>query len=270
MGTQRANLEAKRYQAYSPANSRNVIQWQWPSYDPIFECSSPKLRCNGGTSATQSAAAMPGDNITAVWGQWTHSQGPIMVWLYKCPGTSFAGCDGSGPGWFKIDEAGFHGDGKTVFLDTERPSGWEIAKLVGGGKSWTSRIPVDIAPGNYLVRHELIALHQQNAPQFYPECAQIVIGGSGTALPDASFKAAIPGYCKQSDPNIRVGYISTEEFRRRKSPLLTLFIGPHQRPLHPPDIRHSGPEGLEGRQLERQKGEAVSGMRLAWGLSILA
>jgi hypothetical protein len=161
------------------------------------------MRCNGGTSAPLNATVGAGEKVSAVWSQWTHSQGPILVWLYKCAG-AFAACDGSGAGWFKIDEAGFHGDGKTVFLDSEKPSGWDIAKLVGGGKSWESTIPAGLAAGNYLLRHELIALHQANAPQFYPECAQIVVTGSGTAQPDASFKAAIPGYAKQSDANIRV------------------------------------------------------------------
>ncbi|KAK3372647.1 glycoside hydrolase [Podospora didyma] len=191
------------YQGFSPANSKNVIQRQWPDYNPITTCSTPKLRCNGGTSATESATANPGDAVTAVWGQWTHSQGPVLVWMYKCAG-AFSSCDGSGSGWFKIDEGGFHGDGVKVFLDTETPSGWDIAKLVTGDKKWTSKIPAGLAPGNYLIRHELIALHQANAPQFYPECAQIVVGGSGSANPDASFKAAIPGYCKDSDSNIKV------------------------------------------------------------------
>lgn len=145
----------------------------------------------------------PGDEITATWAQWTHSQGPVIVWLYKCAG-DFSACDGSGANWFKIDEGGFHGDGTTVFLDTETPSGWDIATLVGSNKGWTSSIPAGLAPGNYLIRHELIALHQANNPQWYAECAQLVVGGSGTASPDASYKAAIPGYAAQSDPNISV------------------------------------------------------------------
>jgi len=191
------------YQGFSPSNSKNVIQRQWPDYNPTTSVTDAKLRCNGGTSATENASVAPGDTITAIWGQWTHSQGPILVWLYKCAG-AFSSCDGSGAGWFKIDEAGFHGDGVKVFLDTETPSGWDIAKLVGGNKQWSSKIPAGLAPGNYLVRHELIALHQANAPQFYAECAQLTVTGSGTAQPDASYKAAIPGYCGQNDANIKV------------------------------------------------------------------
>ena len=168
-----------------------------------MNAADPLMRCNGGTSATLNATVAPGDRVAAIWGQWTHSQGPIMVWMYKCSG-AFSACDGSGAGWFKIDEAGFRGDGVKTFLDTEVNSGWDIARLVGGNKNWTSTIPPGLAAGNYLIRHELLALHQANAPQFYPECAQLVVTGSGTAVPDASFKAAIPGYCKQSDPNIKV------------------------------------------------------------------
>jgi hypothetical protein len=189
------------YQGFSPGNTPNVIQWQWPDFNPTYQCTDAKIRCNGGTSATEKATANPGDTVTATWQQWTHSQGPILVWMYKCSG-EFSACDGSGSNWFKIDEAGFHGDGTTVFLDTETGSGWDIAKLVGSNKSWSSKIPAGLAPGNYLIRHELIALHQANTPQFYAECAQIVVGGSGSASPDSSYKAAIPGYCSNSDSNI--------------------------------------------------------------------
>ncbi|KAK4442335.1 glycoside hydrolase [Podospora aff. communis PSN243] len=198
-----AGKKYEGYQGFSPANSKNVIQRQWNDYNPITNPADAKMRCNGGTSATLAATAAPGDKVEAIWGQWTHAQGPILVWLYKCAG-AHSSCDGSGAGWFKIDEAGFKGDGKTVFLDTERPSGWEIAKLVGGNKGWTSTLPPGLAAGNYLIRHELIALHQANAPQFYPECAQLTITGTGTAEPPASYKVAIPGYAKASDPNIRV------------------------------------------------------------------
>lgn len=178
-----------------------MIQWQWPDFNPTMSCADTKVLCNGGTDAPISAPAAPGDEISATWSQWTHAQGPIIVWMYKCDG-EFSACDGSGSGWFKIDESGFSGDGETVFLDSEVDSGWGIAALVGGG-SYASTIP-DLAPGNYLVRHELIALHQANTPQFYAECAQIEVTGSGTGVPEASYLAAIPGYCSDDDPNISV------------------------------------------------------------------
>lgn len=164
--------------------------------------------------------------------------------MYKCPG-AFSSCDGSGSGWFKIDEAGFHGDGVKVFLDTETPSGWDIAKLVGGNKGWTSTIPQGLAPGNYLIRHELIALHQANNPQFYAECAQIQVGGSGTASPDASYKAAIPGYCNDSDANIKVSLVGRTSGMGKRH-LLIGEPGPHQQPRHRSDLHRPRSSSIQG------------------------
>ena len=30
------------------------------------------------------ATVPAGGRVAAVWQQWTYSQGPILVWLYKC------------------------------------------------------------------------------------------------------------------------------------------------------------------------------------------
>jgi hypothetical protein len=57
--------------------------------------------CNGGTSADLSAKVAAGGKIRANWKQWTHEQGPVMVWMYKCSG-DFKSCDGSGKKWFKV------------------------------------------------------------------------------------------------------------------------------------------------------------------------
>jgi hypothetical protein len=60
-----------------------------------------KVMCNGGTSADLSAKIAAGSKIKAIWSQWTHEQGPVMVWMYKCAG-DFKSCDGSGKKWFKV------------------------------------------------------------------------------------------------------------------------------------------------------------------------
>jgi hypothetical protein len=60
--------------------------------------------CNGGTSADLSAPVKAGGSVTAFWKQWTHAQGPVMVWMYKCAG-DFKSCDGSGKKWFKVRTA---------------------------------------------------------------------------------------------------------------------------------------------------------------------
>ena len=55
--------------------------------------------------------------------------------------------------------------------------------LIAAGASWTTTIPFDIAPGEYLLRIELLALHSIGAPQFYPSCSQIRVSGTGNGAP---------------------------------------------------------------------------------------
>lgn len=71
-------------------------------------------------------------------------------------------------------------------------------------------IPSKLAPGNYLIRHELIAIHTSNQPQFYPECGQLVVTGSGTQTPSSSYLASIPGVYSMSDPEININIYSNE------------------------------------------------------------
>jgi len=86
----------------------------------------------------------------------------------------------------------------------------------------TITIPATLAPGDYLIRHELIAVHQANNPQctlsihnphphtleltnptqVYPECAQFTVTGSGTASPPASALVSFPGAYSSTDPGI--------------------------------------------------------------------
>jgi hypothetical protein len=122
-----------------------------------------------------------------------------MVWLFKCA-SDFASCKGDGKGWFKIDQAG-------LSKPPMNSNNWATHTVLTKGE-WTSTIPAKIAAGNYLIRHELLALHQANTPQFYPECAQLVILGGGGAVPGDSFLTAIPGYATQSDPGVRVDIYS--------------------------------------------------------------
>jgi hypothetical protein len=88
------------YTGFSPATSPKTIQRQWPDYNPTLTVTDKKVMCNGGTSAALSAKVAAGGKIRALWSQWTHEQGPVMVWMYKCAG-DFSSCDGSGKKWFK-------------------------------------------------------------------------------------------------------------------------------------------------------------------------
>ncbi|KAL8303388.1 hypothetical protein RB601_003570 [Gaeumannomyces tritici] len=76
---------------------------------------------------------------------------------------------------------------------------WGTAIELKTGR-WSSKIPTD------LVRHELLAPHQTNTPQFYPECAQIEVQGNGSALPPDTHKFSID-LCAHKRPGSKDRYL---------------------------------------------------------------
>jgi cellulase len=73
----------------------------------------------------------------------------------------------------------------------------------------TVRTPAGLKPGHYLIRAEMIGLHEADASyeknpmrgaQFYPNCVQIEVAGNGTVeLPSG---VSFPGAYKYSDPGV--------------------------------------------------------------------
>jgi len=99
-----------------------------------------------------------------------------------------------GAGWFKIWDEGY--DSKS--------SKWCTEKLIANDGYLSVNIPVDLAGGYYLVRPELLALHQADKtppnPQFYVGCAQIFLNSTGAAHPAQT--VSIPGYVNINDPSV--------------------------------------------------------------------
>ena len=66
-------------------------------------------------------------------------------------------------------------------------------------------IPSSIAPGDYLLRSELISLQLAvsiGGAEFYPGCIQLSIGGSGTGAATSSEECTFPGCYSDTDPGI--------------------------------------------------------------------
>ena len=117
-----------------------------------------------------------------------------MTYLAKCPGTDCTTAEPTTLNWFKINHAGLNPDGT-----------WVSDTIIADNNTWTVTIPSDIAPGPYLVRHELVALHSAsnaNGAQFYPMCANLKITGTGSAAPTDTVK--FPGAYSPTDPGILV------------------------------------------------------------------
>jgi cellulase len=102
--------------------------------------------------------------------------------------------------FFKIDEATY--DPKTMTWGTD----W----LMKNNNTRTVTIPSDVKPGTYVVRHEIISLHnalnddyikKSSGAQFYPQCIKIKVTGDGTATPSGS---KFPGTYKWDEKGILV------------------------------------------------------------------
>ncbi|KAG9101764.1 hypothetical protein FRC06_002675 [Ceratobasidium sp. 370] len=166
---------------------------------PVTDVTHPNITCNKGgndpASATLIASVTPGSTVTFQWDQWGSSHsGPVMTYIAKCPNgcASFKGDTGSV--WVKIDQWGW---------DKTATPPWGSDRLAANGAKWDVKIPAGLAPGEYLLRHEILALHVAGTlggAQFYPSCTQVKITGSGTkALPTG---IALPGAYKATDPGI--------------------------------------------------------------------
>ncbi|EJF65049.1 glycoside hydrolase, partial [Dichomitus squalens] len=197
------SINGQTYQGFKSYNTpvgQTSIQREWDTYNPLTDPTDPSLACNSNGASLgsgQLSATVPaGSKVIAYWNQWPHTIGPVMVYMANCNGA----CTSATPSsleWFKIDEAGL--------ISGDLPTGtWGQGELVANNNSWTSTIPASLAPGEYFIRHELLAIHTSNQPQFYPECAQLVITGSGSAQPSGSYLVKFPGAYSMSDPGVNI------------------------------------------------------------------
>ncbi|KAF8602543.1 hypothetical protein BDV93DRAFT_494528 [Ceratobasidium sp. AG-I] len=194
------------YQGWQPflsATGQVTAGRPYTSYNPILDPVDATLHCNnngGNGPSPQTLTIAAGQTITSVYPQWTHAEGPYTVYLAAC---SSSGCDSlnsASAKWFKIYELG-------LISGTVYTGKWANGLLMANLK-WDTTIPANLLPGNYLIRWETLALHQSNTPQFYPECAQIKVTGSGTAFPTSEYLVSIPGAWKTSDPGVTIDIYS--------------------------------------------------------------
>lgn len=173
---------------------------------PIPLVTSPDMTCgwlpNAAQPANRNCPIAAGSSIGI---QWHHNSdaatddildpshvGPILFYLAKSS-------DGSGPVWFKIWEDGYDQSTKK----------WATDRMIANKGLNTITIPSDIAPGNYLLRGEVLALHNAynlDGVQPYVGCVQLTISGSGSANPAG---VAFPGAYSDTDPGILINVYQT-------------------------------------------------------------
>ncbi len=95
----------------------------------------------------------------------------------------------------KISESGV--------LSGNNPGTWASDTLIGQGFASDVVIPRGLASGNYVLRHEIIALHSAanaNGAQNYPQCLNVKIGSGGSSALPGGTRAS--GLYSSSDPGI--------------------------------------------------------------------
>ncbi|CAL8584780.1 hypothetical protein XPA_010366 [Xanthoria parietina] len=167
--------------AYSPTHPP-LIAWSVPGdkdtgYINPGNFSNPDIICHkGATPGELYATVAAGSTVELQWTTWPESHhGPVIDYLANCNGE----CTSADKTALKFNKIAAQG----MFDHTNQPGKWASDKLIAANNSWTVTIPKTVAPGNYVLRHEIIALHsanKQDGAQNYPQCVNLKVTGSGT------------------------------------------------------------------------------------------
>ncbi|KAK3901556.1 glycoside hydrolase, partial [Staphylotrichum tortipilum] len=189
-----------------------LTQRAWSTIDPVFTVSSPSLACNTPATAPPSYIPTPaGANLTAVYWYWLHPVGPMTVWLARCGTGDCRNENVNEIGWFKIWEAGLL-EGPNLAEGLWYQKGFQ--RWDGSPALWPVRIPKGLKGGLYMVRHEILSIHVEEKPQFYPECAHLNVTGDGEVVVPEEWLVRFPGVYKEDDPSIKINIYSEENANR--------------------------------------------------------
>ncbi|KAK5153541.1 hypothetical protein LTR04_006188, partial [Oleoguttula sp. CCFEE 6159] len=105
----------------------------------------------------------------------------------------------------------------------------------------------DVAGGYYLVRPEVLALHQADKtpsdPQFYVGCAQVFLKSAGTATP--SNTVSIPGHVAEGQPGLKFNIWATPMALPYPMPGPAVYQSTTKRDLSARTVQTSQSEGLK-------------------------
>ncbi len=120
--------------------------------------------------------------------------GPFLVYMARCPGKC-SDVDPASLEFFKIQEEG---------LIETTPNRWASDKFIDQKFFWDVTIPCGIAPGEYVLRPELIAVpyaSNKDGAQNFPYCVNLAVSSSGTDNPQGVKATEL---YKMDDPGILI------------------------------------------------------------------
>ena len=152
--------------------------------DGSYYNSAADMACHkSGAPGGGAAKVAAGSTVTVTWGPdvWPESHhGPVLDYIAHCAGDDCSSASAGDLSFVKIGEAGLN-DGSSA------PGNWASDDIIAGNGKWEITIPESLAAGQYVVRHEIIALHSAgdtNGAQNYPQCFNIEVTGGGSAVPE--------------------------------------------------------------------------------------
>ncbi|KAL4953488.1 glycosyl hydrolase family 61-domain-containing protein [Aspergillus filifer] len=176
------DIAGKHYDGFNTDNawdkSLESIAWRTTATDQGFveSLNSPDIICHeGATPGALSAEIAAGGTVTLKWNMWPgEHEGPIIDYMASCNGPC-KDVDKATLSFFKVDEDGFDG------------SKWATDRLQENGLTWEVTVPADLKAGEYVLRHEIVALHSVGATdiaQPYPQCINLKVAGGGVSQPE--------------------------------------------------------------------------------------
>ncbi|KAH7390873.1 glycoside hydrolase [Phaeosphaeria sp. MPI-PUGE-AT-0046c] len=142
---------------------------------------------NNSLPANVSAPIAAGDSVRVRWwepGPWpSNHKGPVIDYIAPCNG-SCTDVDATKLKFVKIAQLGW--------IDDSWEEGyWASDKLLSDDNRWNITVPKGLEAGEYVLRTEIIALHQAHlaegdgtyspiGAELYPQCINLKVTGNGT------------------------------------------------------------------------------------------
>ncbi|KAI1423522.1 glycosyl hydrolase family 61-domain-containing protein [Xylaria sp. FL1777] len=240
------NIDRLMYDGFHPPTPDSdplAVGWFTTAFDQGYVnqtgFTTEEIICHRGSrNANAHAIVSAGDRIHVQWNGWPIShKGPVMDYLASCgENQTCEKVDKNDLSFFKISELGLLDWSNT----TAGPGGlWATDLLIANNNSWIVEIPSQIKPGFYVLRTEIIALHNASneiGSQNYPQCLNIRIAGNGTVLPSGT-----PGkkLYSPNDPSVHLDIY--EDLSTYKIPGPTVMSGVKADTI--PPLSHPVPTG---------------------------
>ncbi|KAJ6590027.1 glycoside hydrolase family 61 protein [Mycena vulgaris] len=228
-----SNLGPNQYFAGDAKNSKTATRVMYKASSPAYVlpggfADNSQMSCEGSSKsgAPQTISVDAGDEIEVFWegatselkgkggtgsltayNPWVHAMGFIFDYITSCNGDC-AKFDATNAGWTKIAHAGID-TSQTIsselratmkgkpeqYYPTSGSGLWAMAKMVQQGSKWNIKIPSSLKSGQYMIRHELAAVHNPKnsdpttGPQLYIACIQLDVTNGGSATLPAGTQA---------------------------------------------------------------------------------